>query len=78
MTLPKAISYIDILAWLANASDSDRRRLADDAFDAINSAEERFRHDEKVSKWLDKHEAGTTAVGRPVVSKATPRAVIGH
>ena len=46
--------------------DRDRaleRGLADDAFDAIDSVEERFRHDEKVSKWLDKHEADTATTG---------------
>ena len=60
MRLPSAITYLDILAWLLNASDSDRRRLADDAFDAIDSDDERFRHDAKVSAWLDKQERGDT------------------
>lgn len=58
MRLPIAITYLDIIAWLAAASDRERRRLADDAFSAIVSAEERLNHDEKVQEWLAEHERG--------------------
>ena len=59
--LPVPVSYLDIMAWLAAASDSERRRLADDAFSVIDSAGERLKHDEMVRAWLAKHERGDAA-----------------
>ncbi len=45
-------------AALIKAIDSDvnRRRLADDAFKAIGSNEEKLKHNEVVEAWLDEHE----------------------
>jgi hypothetical protein len=67
LAAPVPITYRDILAWLATEPDSERRRLSDDAFDFIVSAEERLKHDEKVRAWLAKHERGdawdTTTTG---------------
>ena len=61
--LPVPIAYIDIIAWLAAASDSERRRLADDAFDCVVSAAEKLKHDAKVQAWLAKHECGDAVEG---------------
>ncbi len=55
---PRAVVYTDILGWLTTASDDWRRRLSDDAFSFIVSAEERLKHDETVRAWLAKHERG--------------------
>jgi len=50
--------YRSIIAWLATAPDSERRRLADDAFSFIGSAEERVKHGDKVVEWLREHGIG--------------------
>jgi hypothetical protein len=61
MPLVKTINDIDLQAWLGGATDRRRRWLADIAFAAIESADERLRHDEKVQGWLAQHEQETGA-----------------
>jgi hypothetical protein len=59
--LPHKISRLDINAHLASVADRERRQIADDAFSAIMSADEKLKHDEVVRAWITIHEKGERA-----------------
>jgi len=56
--LPSPTNYVSVIAWLvdADASDSEKRRVADAAFGSIVSVAERLKHDETVKAWVAEHE----------------------
>jgi hypothetical protein len=56
---PRPVTSVDIGVWLRMALDSQRREVADKAFDFIVSNAEKLKHDEKVRAWLDEYERAT-------------------
>ena len=56
--MPRPVVMGDIGAWLRTALDSERREVADKAFDFIATHAERLKHDEKVRAWLANYERG--------------------
>jgi hypothetical protein len=62
--MPRPVVMGDIGAWLRTALDSERRQVADKAFDFIATPVERLKHDEKVRAWLDQYERGDASEPR--------------
>jgi hypothetical protein len=56
--MPRPVVMGDIGAWLRTALDSERREVADKAFNFIVTPVERLKHEEKVRAWLDQYERG--------------------
>lgn len=54
MRMPAKITYLDIAAWLLNATDGQRRKLADDSFSVIDSDEEKMEHIKLTRLWMGK------------------------
>jgi hypothetical protein len=54
--MPRPVVLGDIGAWLKTALDSERREVADRAFDVIVTPGEKLRHDQKVRAWIDEYE----------------------
>jgi hypothetical protein len=50
------ITIAYMVARLATALDSERRQVADAAFNVLRSNDERLRHDEVVRAWIDEYE----------------------
>ena len=56
--MPRPVVMGDIGAWLRTALDSERRQVADKAFDFIVWNAEKLKHNDKVVEWLAEYERG--------------------
>lgn len=56
--LAEVVDDVAVFRWLTTAPDAELRNIADAAFAAIRSDEEKLRHDDVVKAWLENYENG--------------------